>query len=200
MKICRSPQCKGATFDDSVDQCPNCTGKLEPLPVAEGVILPPAKTPIPPGAELQCPKCGAEMIKGTPFCERGCQISGAPPNQGELLNCRMNTGPAIPKDAEPSLWLEYNGETAECKNGDVLGYEGSVRPDLFHNRKISDNHCAVFCNEGQWTMLRLFTGRNPTYLDGRPIEKGQSMPLMMGIHLLQISSQFSIRLLVQKKQ
>ena len=198
MKICRSPQCKGATFDDSVDQCPNCTGKLEPLLVTEGsVIIPPAQDQTPPGAGPQCPKCGAKMVEGTSFCEKGCQLSGASPNQGGFSGRRMNTGPEIPTDAKASLWLECHGAKAECKDGDVLGRGGSVRADFFDNPKVSSNHCAVFCTGGQWLIQRLFTGRNPTYLDGSPLEQGQSKPLM-GVHLLQIGSTFSIRLQVQK--
>jgi hypothetical protein len=126
-----------------------------------------------------------------PFCINGHRANQPVPTSGEIPRsgalASEEVGKIIP-------WLTIAGVEVPCRAGDVLGRLGTLRPDLFHPYPtVSGCHCALHLIDGRWMIQRLHTGKNPTFIDGQPIDPGCLVHLT-GIHVLQMSSSCTVQI------
>ena len=197
MKICR--KCNRIAKDDSLIRCLRCSSQLEDI--AEDDLLHQDATSVHQGIPLpsqsdvseqaNCPICSAPVTPGMPFCINGHLANQTMPTLGEIPRpgalASEEVGKIIP-------WLTIAGVEVPCRAGDVLGRLGTLRPDLFHPYPtVSGCHCALHLIDDRWMIQRLHTGKNPTFIDGQPIEPGSLLPLT-GIHVLQMSSRCTVQI------
>jgi hypothetical protein len=94
------------------------------------------------------------------------------------------------------LFLIIGQESFECKDGDVLGREGTVaRPYFSGIGTVSRKHAGLAHREGCWFVTVSPGVQNITQLDGREIPRGVAQPLCRE-HVLKLSTQCEVRLKV----
>jgi ribosomal protein S27AE len=166
----------------------------------------------PPTPELKkCPKCGWENEPYALVCSQpGCgeRLDDATTPRGHAHATSKTPVPATPLDTAPpdrhprKLLLVVGSNTFDCKNGDILGRNGTLANQVFSGiPTISGHHVALELRGEQWFLVNLplqagKTEKNVTLLDGRQISVGESVPLT-GDHVLKISSRCEVKLRVR---
>ena len=143
----------------------------------------------PPVGGKECPQCGAENEAFLILCRQcGADIQAA--EAGE---------PGVDKPApatESKLMLEIGSESFECRDGDILGREGTVACQaLAAIKTVSRRHISVSLVGGRWHATALAGVQNVTQLDGREMKRNIPQPLS-GDHKLRMSTQCEARLRV----
>lgn len=85
--------------------------------------------------------------------------------------------------------ITVEGQTFVCRDGDILGRRGTLGVErLGHVSVISRKHLQVHREEetGQWRLSVLPEARNATFLDGKVILRGESRPVPVGEHRVEI--------------
>lgn len=145
-----------------------------------GQAPPPA--PAPPVREPRvCPKCGHSNDAVFMLCAN-CGFDLASAESGGKRADR--------------LFLLVGQETLECKDGDILGREGTVGRLYFSAiGTVSRRHARLANRNGCWFVSVLPGVQNITRLDGRELPQSVEHPLS-GEHVLKLSTQCEVRLRV----
>lgn len=162
-----------------------------PAPEIEAASKPAGETLRKPPAsgEKKCPQCGAGNEAFLILCRQcGADIQAAV------------TRPATCDESAPEralrLILEIGLESFECRDGDVLGREGTIAcQTLAAIKTVSRRHVSVSLIDGRWHVTALAGVRNVTRLDGGEMTRNAAQPLT-GEHTLQMSTQCAARLRV----
>jgi hypothetical protein len=142
-----------------------------------------------------CPSCGTKWPETTPACRNDrCKA--------DLFNARIVDEEETPVSPPPvpgvpaRLLLATGGQEFVCKDGDVLGREGSVAVAAFQNiGEVSRRHVSVSLQDGQWFLSVLPNVPNLTELDGVRLTPGAPQALK-GEHRLRLSTKCEVRLRV----
>ncbi len=147
-----------------------------------------------------CPLCGTinesyALLCGGAGC--GNDLSAVTPSGG--------TAPPPPapaparaasSSAVPALHLTVGAQRFACRDGDIIGREGTVGCQIFAGLgTVSRRHVALAQRDGQWFLTALAGVQNTTQLDGRELPRGTPQPLT-GNHSLRMSTQCEVRLQV----
>jgi hypothetical protein len=156
--------------------CHNCGSEIASIPVTvQSRTAPPFEAKSPP-AMRTCPECNHPTDLVLPLCGH-CGF--------ELVTA-----------AKPKLFLLIGGESHECKNGDVIGRDGTVAKDYFSALgTVSRRHVTISEKDGQWMITVTPTVQNITKLDGTELPRGLACPLS-GEHTLKLSTQCEVKLRV----
>ena len=161
-----------------------------------------------PGQVKICPRCGTQSDSVDMLCG----------NCGEIIHevvpspARVNMPPRQPdahgsaqvtvlESTPPRLCVVVGNQSFECKHGDVLGRSGTVACQVFTGiPTVGRRHVALELRARTWHLVNLppqtaGPGRRVTELDGREMPAGTVIPLT-GEHVLRLSSQCEVRLLV----
>jgi ribosomal protein S27AE len=158
--------------------------------------------------QKKCPKCGLEnepyaFVCSQPGCGERLDDATTPRDQAPATS--RTAVPATPletarRDRHPKkLLLVVGSNTFDCKNGDILGRNGTLANHVFLGiPTISGHHVALELRGEQWLLVNLplqpgKTAKNATVLDGREIPVGESVALT-GEHILKISSRCEVKL------
>jgi hypothetical protein len=119
------------------------------------------------------------------------------PNPPALLICVHCQALLRPADQPaPGLALVAGGQEYPCKNGDILGREGTVARQFFLAiGEVSRQHAAVSQRAGEWFLEALPNVPNLTELDGQPVRPGTAQRLT-GQHRLKMSTKCEVQLRV----
>jgi hypothetical protein len=180
-EVCRHENDENSAICASCGQPISHIVAVEPL----GEVLPDS-TPSP--SDIICPKCGEKNQAPTLICSR-CQA--VLPRSG--LNSPV---PAADSPAEERFEVLIGNHTHECKDGDIIGRDGTIACHLFQSLlTVSGQHVKVLKKDGRWCIVML-SGQTTTQIDGRPLRKGQ-IEFVTGEHRLRLSSQCEISLRLQ---
>jgi hypothetical protein len=103
--------------------------------------------------------------------------------------------PSEPVFQKPLLLL-VGGQSFECRDGDILGREGSVAREAFASiETVSRRHVMLSRKENGWFIVVQNDVRNLSQLDGRDMSRGVAHPLT-GAHILKMSSRCEVKLKV----
>jgi hypothetical protein len=190
---------------------------LEVEPVPRGAPRPPAPaTSPPPAGQKRCSHCGTwndayAMLCvgercGQPFASdtlctetrRGDEPAGTPPATSPAdatPDAGIRGAPPEVTLRESTLSLIVGAAEYECREGDVLGREGTVARQVFSEVKtVSRRHVSVSKRDGQWRVAIMPGVVNKTLLDGRELTALGAA--LTGDHTLQMSSQCQVKLRV----
>jgi hypothetical protein len=169
----------GSENSDSDFFCQHCGTEIS-LPAINRAAVPCADSSSPqataPSSVRACPKCGTPNDAVFPLC----------------MNCGFDwsAGPG----AADRLLLVIGQETFECKDGDILGREGTVAQPFFSAiGTVSRKHVGLTHREGRWFLTVSPAVQNVTQLDGRDIPRAVEQWLS-GEHVLRLSTQCEVRL------
>ncbi len=86
--------------------------------------------------------------------------------------------------ASTKLEIVFGEKSFECKDGDILGKEGTLASQMFQGiATVSRRHVLVTHKDGRW-FVTVFAGvQNATQLDGQELRRGVSYPLTSDHHL-----------------
>ena len=94
------------------------------------------------------------------------------------------------------LFVLAGQETWECKDGDILGREGTAARAFFSAiGTVSRRHVRLTQRDGRWFISVMPGVQNITQLDGGDLAPNREQPLS-GEHVLQLSTQCIVRLRV----
>ena len=172
----------------------------KPEPKAE-VAPAPAAPAVPASAKKVCPLCGTVNESFAFLCGgAGCgnDLSAVAPSGGtpvaEQAPAQPAATPASP--ALPGLVLSVGAQNFDCRDGDIIGREGTVGCQVFSGiGTVSRRHVSFTQRDGQWFVTALAGVQNITQLDGRELPRGAPQPLT-GEHTLKMSTQCEVRLKV----
>jgi hypothetical protein len=188
-----------------VKTCPSClqsTSFTEPFCVHCGVSVMEVEATVeepkedlsptsqPAAEQKNCPVCGAVNESYAVLC--------CGPNCGaDLRGTRTQTQvTSTEPDVQKRLFLIIGDQRFECRDGDVLGREGSIAPEAFAwIGTVSRRHVILSCNEDGWSAKIEDGVSNPTQLDGHTMTKNVAHPLS-GEHILKMSGHCEVRLKV----
>lgn len=127
--------------------------------------------------EWVCPKCGAANQAHRILCTCGFDMSAVQPKTSRLI-------------------LVAGKREMECKDGDILGRQGTVASDVFTgSNTVSRRHVVISQKDGRWFVVIPEDVKNVTQLDGRELPKGVPQELS-GDHELTMSTKCMILLKV----
>ena len=172
-----------------------------PSPSPSAPARPPPTATKPTIAKKICPLCGTANEAFALLCDGpGCgnDLSAVAPSGGvraaELASTAPANAPASP--AVPTLHLAVGGQSFECRDGDIIGREGTIACQIFSGvGTVSRRHVTLTRIERRWFVTVLPGVQNITQLDGRELPRGTPEPLT-GEHALKISTQCEVRLKV----
>lgn len=151
--------------------CQNCGIEIS-LAAAGAKPTPPPAAPASPARV--CPKCGAR-------------------NEPVFLLCTV-CGFDLAAAHGPRLVLIAGAEQFECRDGDVLGRDGTIARSFFSGiRTVSRQHARLTRRDGRWFVTVSPSVPNITELDGREIPRGAEQ-LLTGAHVLKLSTQCEVGL------
>lgn len=173
-----------------------------PKPEAKAESAPsPAVPAVGASAKKVCPLCGTvneffALLCGGTGC--GNDLSAVVPSGGapavEKAPAQPVATPASP--ALPGLLLSVGAQNFECRDGDIIGREGTVGCQVFSGiGTVSRRHVSFTQRDGLWFVTALSGVQNITQLDGRELPRGAPQPLT-GEHTLKMSTQCEVRLRV----
>lgn len=173
---------------------PKPEAKAEPAPTAAAPV-------VAASAKKICPLCGTVNESFALLCGgAGCgnDLSAVVPSGGapaaEPTPAQPAATPAAP--ALPALVLSVGAQNFECRDGDIIGREGTVGCQVFSGiGTVSRRHVSFTRRDGQWFVTALAGVQNITQLDGRELPRGAPQPLT-GEHTLKMSTQCEVRLKV----
>lgn len=151
-----------------------------------------------------CPLCGTINESYALLCSgAGCgnDLSAVTPSGGTATPASAATLAATPASAPPAtptpaLHLTVGAQRFACRDGDIIGREGTVGCQLFAGLgTVSRRHVALAQRDGHWFLTALAGVQNTTQLDGRELARGIPQPLT-GEHSLRLSTQCEVRLKV----
>ncbi len=166
---------------------------------------PASAAPLPAAPALPrkvCPLCGTinesyALLCGGAGC--GNDLSAVTPSGGTAPPAPAATRTATPVAASPvapALHLTVGAQRFACRDGDIIGREGTVGCQIFAGLgTVSRRHVALAQRDGQWFLTALAGVQNTTQLDGRELPRGTPQPLT-GNHSLRMSTQCEVRLKV----
>lgn len=152
-------------------------------------------------AKKVCPLCGTvneffALLCGGAGC--GNDLSAIVPSGGTPAADKAAAQPAEASAAPalPGLLLSVGAQGFECRDGDIIGREGTVGCQVFSGiGTVSRRHVSFTQRDGQWFVTALAGVQNITQLDGRELPRGAPQPLT-GEHTLRMSTQCEVRLRV----
>ncbi len=98
--------------------------------------------------------------------------------------------------SSPGLLLSVGAQSFKCRDGDIIGREGSIGCQAFVGiGTVSRQHVSFTLRDGQWFATVLTGVRNITQLDGRELPRGTPQ-LLTGQHTLRMSRQCEVKLIV----
>lgn len=168
-----------------------------------------APTPAAPAvaatAQKVCPLCGTlneffALLCGGAGC--GNDLSAVLPSGGSPAAppAAAQPAPAPASPALPGLLLSVGAQSFACRDGDIIGREGTVGCQVFSGiGTVSRRHVAFTQRDGQWFVTALAGVQNITQLDGRELPRGTPQPLT-GEHTLKMSTQCEVRLKVGNRE
>jgi len=173
-----------------------------PKPESKSECAPAAAVPaVAASAKKVCPLCGTvneffAFLCGGAGC--GNDLSAVVPSGGatavEQVPAQSAATPTSP--SLPSLLLSVGAQSFECRDGDIIGREGTVGCQVFSGLgTVSRRHVSFTLRDGQWFVTALAGVQNITQLDGRELPRGAPQPLT-GEHTLKMSTQCEVKLRV----
>lgn len=166
--------------------------KVEPAPA---VVVP----AVAPAAKKVCPLCGTvneffALLCGGAGC--GNDLSAVMPSGGapaaEPPPAQRAEPPAL-----PALVLSAGAQSFACRDGDIIGREGTVGCQVFSGiGTVSRRHVSLTRCGDRWFVTALAGVQNITQLDGRELPRGVPQPLTSE-HTLRMSTQCEVRLRVE---
>lgn len=151
-------------------------------------------------AKKVCPLCGTvneffALLCGGAGC--GNDLSAVVPSGGTPAEKTPEQPAASPTSpALPALVLSVGAQNFDCRDGDIIGREGTVGCQIFSGiGTVSRRHVSLTRRDGQWFLTALAGVQNITQLDGRELPRGAPQPLT-GEHTLKMSTQCEVRLKV----
>jgi hypothetical protein len=175
--------------------------KLEPKAESAPAVAAPA---VAATAKKVCPLCGTVNESFAFLCGgAGCgnDLSAVVPSGGiprENSPGQPAAAPASP--ALPSLLLSVGSQNFSCRDGDIIGREGTVGCQVFSGiGTVSRRHVSFTQRDGQWFITALAGVQNITQLDGRELPRGAAQPLT-GEHTLRMSTQCEVKLRVANSE
>ena len=164
---------------------------------------PASAAPLPAAPALPrkvCPLCGAinefyALLCGGAGC--GNDLSAVTPSGGTAPPPSAPApAPAAASPATPALHLTVGAQRFPCRDGDIIGREGTVGCQIFAGLgTLSRRHVALAQRDGQWFLTALAGVQNTTQLDDRELPRGLPQPLT-GDHSLRLSTRCEVRLQV----
>jgi len=169
--------------------CDACNADLSD--VAASLADSPVPMPAPGGEEVsagtkRCPKCGTANESYRTLCN-SC---------GEELEAEG--APARPGGRVDTLTLIAGAAQFPLQPGDVLGREGTVAYEVFGaaGDTVSRQHVIVSRSPEGWMICIPSRVRNITQLDGKELPRDTEVPVVVGEHILQLSTKCRVLLRV----
>ena len=174
-----------------------------PTPASSSAAPTPAPATTTPAVPRKvCPLCGTiNESYSLLCCGAGCgnDLSAVTPSGGAATPApaaALAATPAAASPSAPTLHLTVGARQFECRDGDIIGREGTVGCQIFAGLgTVSRRHVALAQRDGQWFLTALANVQNTTQLDGRELPRGLPQPLT-GDHSLRLSTQCEVRLQV----
>ena len=145
-----------------------------------------------------CPRCGQSNPSILPLCSCGHKFptaEGSSTDKAKPVLDKTAEKSASSSVVQPILQIVVGSKTYDCKDGDILGREGTVASQIFAGlQTVSRKHVLLVFKDGHWQMVSL-ADKNKTRLDGKDIPKGIPQTLS-GEHRLEISTKCLIQLRV----
>jgi|GEM_PF-1193722 len=176
-----------------------------PKPEAKAESAPSSAPVVAATAKKVCPLCGTVNESFALLCGgAGCgnDLSAVVPSGGTPA---AEKSPVQPAEATasppvPSLLLSVGAQNFECRDGDIIGREGTVGCQVFSGiGTVSRRHVSFTQRDGQWFITALAGVQNITQLDGRELPRGAPQPLT-GEHTLKMSTQCEVKLKVESSK
>lgn len=164
-------------------------------------VLAPAAPAKAPAAKKICPLCGTANEAFALLCDGpGCgnDLSAVTPSGGgrAVENDSSATANAPAAAQFPTLHLAVGGQNFECRDGDIIGREGTIACQIFSGvGTVSRRHVTLTRRDRQWFVTVLPGVQNITQLDGRELPRGTPEPLTAE-HTLKMSTQCEVKLKV----
>jgi len=136
---------------------------------------------------IQCTSCGKELAVKSD--------ADAPRNEA------VENESVSEKTPDKKLMIVVGNQQFECKDGDVLGREGTVACQIFSGiETVSRRHVSVQIHSGEWSLTNLPPQRgkstkNITVVNGRKLQIGDSVRLSEDT-TLQMSTKCTVTLRV----
>lgn len=130
-----------------------------------------------------CPLCGTinesyALLCGGAGC--GNDLSAVTPSGGTAPSPPALTpapAPAAASTATPALHLTVGAQRFSCRDGDIIGREGTVGCQIFAGLgTVSRRHVSLTQRDGQWFLTALAGVQNTTQLDGRELPAASPNP------------------------
>jgi len=133
-----------------------------------------------PAAKQACPICGTINETYSVLCSGlGCGRD-------------LSVTPSMPT----RLWLIAGENSYECRDGDILGREGTLALQLFAGiGTVSRRHVRFSRSDKGWSMTTQHGVQNITQLDGCELSQG-TVKFLTGEHILKMSTQCEVTLKV----
>ena len=183
-------------------------------PILELEAVSPASTTRPaatssPLARVQkkCPHCGSLNEAYAMLCACGRPLEAKDlPTETARADEQVAVPPGIAPASTPinapevtlresRLYLVVGAMQYECREGDVLGREGTIASQVFNSVKtVSRRHVSISKQNGQWRIAALPGAVNKTLLDGHDLSAVGAA--LTGGHTLRMSSQCEVKLRV----
>lgn len=166
-----------------------------------------------PGGQKKCQKCDTINEGYALACSRaGCGAAfseaaqtGTAPTAAMPVKHQDARGASIGTAAAKAgagrrIFLLAGSQVFDCKDGDILGREGSVACPVFATagKEVSRRHALLNYQDGGWFLVPL--SPNITELDGKDLPKNQPSPISAGEHVLRLSTKCEVRLRVELVQ
>lgn len=130
--------------------------------------------------KLICEHCG-RRLDNSPEASESDTVAQAGADNAELKS--TETG--------PRLLLVVGARSFECRNGDILGRQGTIASEVFLGiDTVSRQHVLLTFQNGQWSLTVL--SDKLTLLDGQNLRKGSAIRLDAGEHSLGLSSRCEV--------
>ena len=171
-----------------------------PASPSSQILAPPTPAKA-PAAKRICPLCGTANEAFALLCDGpGCgnDLSAVTPSGGARAaeNIFSATANAPAAAQFPTLRLTVGTQNFECRDGDIIGREGTIACQIFSGvGTVSRRHVTLTRREQQWFVTVLPGVQNITQLDGRELPRGTPHPLTAE-HTLKMSTQCEVKLKV----
>ena len=150
----------------------------------------------------KCPNCGLENNQDNIVCSKCSHpldmIEAHPENQADSVKqdtqSLQDTDSKRRKKQSSATIMESiclisgkDGTTIQCKNGDILGREGTILKNYFRRYgTVSNIHAKITLNTGLWKVMDL-NSSNGTFLNHTKLTPNEEYPLKQN-DLLRLSS------------
>lgn len=143
------------------------------------------------------PKCGKPNESHSLVCIYCGTIIAGNSQSDDPRNEAAENEPISEKTSDKKLMIFVgNQQIDECKDGDVLGREGTVACHIFSETKeVSRRHVSVQVRSGEWWLTNLPSTTNITIVNGRKLPIGDSVRLSEDT-TLQMSTKCTVTLRV----